>query len=77
LKGFEMLIGAVIGLAIYSVIVTFCFWTVQNQVDRYNNALDGNLAKLTGKSNMIINYPMLISGGVTFITVGAVICYFI
>lgn len=72
-----MLIGALIGLAIHSVIGLLAFCAVQSQVDRHNKALGGSLAKFTGEAKVHINYHVLIMSGVTFTSVGAVIGYFI
>lgn len=72
-----MLIGGLIGLAFYSVIALISMAYVQAEVNRYNNALGGSLARLTGRAKMTIDYGQIAIKAVAHVSIGAVIGYFI
>ncbi len=72
-----MLIGAVIGLAVYSVLVVLNIAYIQHKVDRHNSALNGALARLKGRARVRLYYGQIVIKGIAFVSIGAVIGYFI
>lgn len=69
-----MLIGAIIGLAIYSVIVVINLGMIRAEVNRHNNGISG---RLKGRARVIIHYGQIVITSIAWMSVGAVIGYFI
>lgn len=72
-----MLIGAVIGLAVHSVLVALNIAYLQQRVTQHNNALNGALAKIQGRARVRLHYGQIVIRGIPFVSIGAVIGYFI
>jgi hypothetical protein len=70
-----MLIGALIGLGIYSVIALVLMGLAQTKVDKHNQ--DRSRVILLGKAKVTVNYPQVAMSAVAFTTIGAIISYFI
>lgn len=70
-----MLIGGLIGLAVYSAIGVVLMGLAQTKVDKHNQ--DQTRVMLLGKAKVTVNWPQVAMSVAAFTSIGAVIGYFI